>query len=139
MKHQAKFPTKDRSGETTAKGDLQMFALAGVAEDGSPILLGPDPASVLALEPAPERTEGLVAICKTYGPGGKKLAVLGYVGRDALTRVAATHSSNGDVVLGTGKAKLRLCADGRVRLEGEDVKLQSHGRMALRGAYINLN
>lgn len=137
MKHQAEFPTKDRTAEASATGELQMFALAGVTEDGAPILLGADPKTVMALEPAPADTEGVIAICKSFDGG--KLAVLGYVGRTEFAKVAAAQVVKGDVVLGTGKAKLRLTADGRVRLQANDVKLESHGRMVLNGAYINLN
>lgn len=137
MKHQAEFPTKDRTAKASASGELQMFALAGVTEDGAPILLGADPTTVMALEPAPEDTEGVIAICKTFDGG--KLAVLGYVGRKEFSKIAAAQVVNGDVVLGTGEAKIRLTADGRIRMQANDVKLESHGRMALVGAYINLN
>ena len=42
-------------------------------------------------------------------------------------------------MIGTGKAQIRLHPDGRVRIKAEDVTLDSAGRLALRGAFIDLN
>ena len=122
--------------EATPAGDLALVAVLGVLSDGGPLLAGRQADVVLTPLP-PGAATGLLAVCKPFGGG---LAVLGYVGRAEAVRAVGGLAGQGDhLSLGIGRAEIRLHADGRIRLRGTDVALEASGRMALTGAWIDLN
>lgn len=126
-------------GTPAADGTLDLIPVVDTAEDGTPILEGQTDGSVLALDPVPPGEQGaLLAVCKRMGTDGR-IAVLGYVPAAAAAVAAARVAGQGDIVLRTGRSMLRLTADGRVRIKADDMTLDSNGRLALSGAFIDLN
>jgi len=119
-------------------GDLVMRPVIGTTAEGLPLLAGVESGRVLDLStmsPAP----GQVAICRD---SRGHVAVLGYVGAAQLQAASrAVHLPDGDgwLTIGFEKAQIRLHPDGRVRIKAEDIALDSSGRMALHGAWIDLN
>ncbi|HRK42233.1 MAG TPA: hypothetical protein PLH11_04245 [Gemmobacter sp.] len=125
------------SAPTTAQpGDLVMRPVLGLVGD-APLLAGVDPAAILDLAHVPP-APGLIAVCRDMPD---RVVVLGYAGAAQVQLGAAqlVPDSDGWLVIGTGKAQIRLHPDGRIRLKAEDVTLDSAGRLGLRGAWIDLN
>lgn len=122
----------------TSASELCLHRVSGVTDRGTPRFDGVADARVLPLVPLPAVPEGMTAVCKPL-PGDEGLAVLGYLLPADLARAAAAAPVTGDLVLRTGRSELRLHADGRVRLRADDVNVQSNGRLALAGAFIELN
>lgn len=119
-------------------GDLVMRPVLGIAADGCALLGGVAANIILDLAHAPP-APGLIAICRDTPT---HVAILGYVEAAQARGVAgidAAHDDDGWMVIGTGKAQIRLHPDGRVRIKAEDVTLDSSGRLGLRGAWIDLN
>ncbi|SOC04350.1 hypothetical protein SAMN05877809_103181 [Rhodobacter sp. JA431] len=123
-----------------ATTDLLLRPVLGRAGTGCPLLVGVLPETeILDLAPQVTPVPGQIAVCRDL-PG--KVVVLGYVGAAAVRAVAQAQTSPSDdgwLEIGTGKAQIRLHPDGRVRIKAEDVTLDSAGRLALRGAFIDLN
>lgn len=136
MKHQQEISAATVERQDT--GELRLYPVLGADDAGTPFLMNaPAGTALVVLEPMTGPAEGRAAVCKPFGDN--QLAVLGYVGTDDIARAAALTPGPREVVLGTGKAKLRLTADGRVRIEAEDVQLKAHGRLKLAGARVDLN
>lgn len=115
-------------------GDLALHPVLSRRADGTPELAGAE--ALMTLSPLPEDCAGLVAVCKAQGNG---VVVLGYVDAAAVAQAAQSRPQDDWLVIGTGKSRIRLHPDGRVRIEAQDVAVESSGRMALRGAWIDLN
>ena len=119
-------------------GDLVMRPVLGLTQSGGPILAGVAAEVILDLAQVPPAT-GLIAICRDLPD---RVVILGYVGAAqarAVTMPETVTGADGWLVIGTGKAQIRLHPDGRVRIKAEDVTLDSAGRLGLRGAWIDLN
>jgi hypothetical protein len=130
-------PALDAVAPPSHATDLQLRPVLSVAPGGTVVFADVSQgAEILDLAPAPPAA-GMIAVCCDL-PG--RLVVLGYVGAQAVRAVAqACPADDGWLVIGTGKAQIRLHPDGRVRVKAEDVTLDSAGRLALRGAFIDLN
>lgn len=143
MKHQKDFisaQTDISSLDRAAKTSLTLHAVTGIGPDGAPELEGAAGRTVVALEPAPLLADSLVAVCKPFGPGLGQLAVLGYLSPSQIAAQAAKAPQvETDIVLRAGRSELRLHADGRIRIKGDDVRFEANGRMGLAGAFIELN
>lgn len=114
-----------------------MHPVLGVTPEGEPVL--PVSGAVLTLECIPKGDPSQwIAVCKTTHPHGH-LIVLGFVSRKKVENLASQRPVGNDVIVGTEKAQIRLTPDGRVRIHGEDIKVEARGRMALGGATIDLN
>lgn len=114
-----------------------MRPVLGLTAVGGPVLGGVTASSVLDLAHIPAAS-GLIAICRDTAT---QVVVLGYVGASQTRAVGVDGATDDDgwLVIGTGKAQIRLHPDGRVRIKAEDVTLDSAGRLGLRGAWIDLN
>lgn len=124
---------------SSSDGTLDLIPVVDTAEDGTPILEGQSGGSVLALDPVPEGAQGaLLAVCKRMGTDGR-LAVLGYVPAATAVLAGGRVAGTEEIVLRTGRSMLRLTPDGRIRIKAEDVTVDSNGRLALSGAFIDLN
>ena len=124
---------------SSADGTLDLIPVIDSEADGTPILEGQTDGSVLALDPVPDRSDGaLLAVCKRMGTDDR-IAVLGYVPAAAAAVAGARVAGLGDIVLRTGRSMLRLTPDGRIRIKADDMTLDSNGRLALSGAFIDLN
>lgn len=131
------------------RGDLRMRPVLGLSQSGGPLLAGVAQFPILDLaQVAP--AAGLIAVCRDTPD---QVVVLGYVGamearaatvppvapQGAPSTVAGEIDADGWLVIGSGKAQIRLHPDGRIRIKAEDVTLDSGGRLGLRGAWIDLN
>jgi hypothetical protein len=140
VKHDNQFPTpKALSSSGKSDGSLALFPVLAVDVTGTPVLGTATPMTVVAIETAPPEACGMIAVCKPFGPDGSQLAVLGYLSADQISAVSGAKPQDRDLILRAGRAELRLHTDGRVRLTGDSVTIESNGRMALAGAYIELN
>lgn len=134
MKHELLF---DPLPDDPYPHGLVLYPVLGVTEEGVPVL--PIASKTLVLDQIPsDDPSNWIAVCKTTSPQGQ-LVILGYVSRNAAAAAAGKKPEEDDVVIGTEKAQIRLTSDGRVRIYGEDVKVEARGRMALDGATIDLN
>lgn len=123
--------------EKPLNAGLELLPIMGVSAQGAPILPGVKQSALTVIEPLPpSRTSGF-AVCKSFGEN--QIAVLGYLDHDAVVAAHATQTTPDQVTIRNGKSAIHLHADGRVWIEGEDVKITSHARLALDGAYIELN
>jgi hypothetical protein len=113
---------------------LILLPVVAFATDGTPVLH--DARAVLAVAAAPDMGERWVAVCKAFGAG--QLAVLGYVSAAQIAGLTGAAPVQ-DLILRAGRAELRLHADGRVRMTGDDVLVEAQGQVALSGATIALN
>ncbi|MFV0473944.1 MAG: hypothetical protein ACK5MQ_07010 [Pikeienuella sp.] len=143
MKHQTDFASEQAAispAERLASANLALHAVTGIRPDGTPELEGAAGRRVVALEPAPLLADSLIAVCKPFGSDMEQLAVLGYLSPSQLvTQVVKAPQVETDIVLRAGRSELRLHADGRIRIKGDDVKFEANGRMGLTGAFIELN
>ena len=114
--------------------ELILLPVVAFATDGSPVLR--DARAVLAVAGVPEMGQPWVAVCKAFGTG--QLAVLGYVSGAQIAGLTGALPAQ-DLILRAGRAELRLYADGRVRIVGDDVKVEAQGNLGLIGATIALN
>jgi hypothetical protein len=117
-----------------AHDELILLPVLAFATDGTPVLQDARP--VLSVAGAPDMGQPWVAVCKAFGAG--QLAVLGYVGLAQIAALTGTRPAT-DLILRAGRAELRLHADGRVRVKGDDVLVEAQGHVALSGATIALN
>ncbi len=140
MKQDFDFRPADSPPDASASdGTLDLIPVIDTEADGTPILEGQTDGSVLALDPVPAGAQdGLLAVCKRMGTDGR-IAVLGYVPAAKAAVAGAKVAGLGDIVLRTGRSMLRLTPDGRVRIKADDMTLDSNGRLALSGAFIDLN
>lgn len=137
MQHMSSFDTIGATATTTDGSGLVLLPITGCDDAGRPQLAGAQ--SAMILDPMPQGDPcSYLAVCKHAQMDGR-LVVLGYVPlADAVVAVGAARPQQ-DIVIGTGKAQLRLTRDGRVRVTGEDVRMNARGRMRLGGATIDLN
>jgi hypothetical protein len=127
---------------TPPTGDLIMRPVIGLHE-GAPLLAGVDRDIVLDLGQVPP-APGLIALCRDKAG---QVVILGYVNAAQLAAqvqvqtagLVTAPDADGWLVIGTGKAQIRLHPDGRVRIKAEDITVESAGRLGLRGAWIDLN
>jgi hypothetical protein len=140
MKQDFEFrPAESPPDAPASDGTLDLIPVIESEADGTPILEGQTGGSVLALDPVPQGTDGaLLAVCKRMGTDGR-VAVLGYVPAATAAVAGARVAGLGDIVLRTGRSMLRLTPDGRIRIKADDMTLDSNGRLALSGAFIDLN
>jgi len=121
----------------------ETLILRAVTRDaaGRPALAGIEADACLFLDTPP--APGAIAVAKPMGDGSGRYAVLGCLapGEAAATPTAepAAPGLAPDLVFRNGRSELRLCADGRIRLKGDDLSADMLGRLALRGAFIDLN
>jgi hypothetical protein len=116
--------------------ELLLLPVVAFATDGTPVLQDALSRPVLAVAGMPTLGELWVAVCKPFGAG--QLAVLGYVGAAQIAGLTGARPVQ-DLILRAGRAELRLHADGRVRMTGDDVLVEAQGQVALSGATIALN
>ena len=136
MQHPSSFDT-DPPSDALRAGGLLLVAITGRRDDGGPILAGA--AQATALDPLPDGDPGTyLAVCKHAQMDGR-LIVLGYVPLAEAVVAVGKARPDQDITIGNGKAQIRLMADGRVRISGEDVRVGARGRMRLNGATIDLN
>ncbi|MGH1329262.1 MAG: hypothetical protein ACRBBK_00120 [Paracoccaceae bacterium] len=124
-----------------AEAGLHLAALS-VQKDGAIALADYPRAAVLMLEEPPAQAGGHMAVIKPVPDGSGRVVVLGFLALDALLRApfeAGKAVENQDIVLKSGRSELRLMADGRVRIKGDDLRFEANGRLGLRGAFIDLN
>jgi hypothetical protein len=99
-------------------------------------------AAVIMLEEPPLEAGAHMAVIKPVTDGSGRVVVLGFIALDELLRApfdAGKTVQNQDIVLKSGRSELRLMADGRVRIKGDDLRFEANGRLGLRGAFIDLN
>ena len=134
MKHELPFEVQRQD---PISGQLMLLPIQGRKDCGAPVLIGYDDA--LIMNPMPDGDPfSFLAVCKEAQMDGR-LVVLGYLSTAQIVSASVSQKQCGDVVIGTDKAQIRLTEDGRVRIKGDDVLLESRTRMALSGAYIDLN
>jgi hypothetical protein len=114
--------------------ELILRPVVAFATDGTPVLQDARPVMVVAA--VPDMGQQWVAVCKAFGTG--QLAVLGYVSAAQIAGLTGDAPAQ-DLILRAGRAELRLHADGRIRMMGDDVLVQAQGQVALSGATIALN
>jgi hypothetical protein len=118
--------------------DLVMRPVLGTDPNGVPMLAGVASTAILDLAQVPP-VVGLIAVCRDMPD---RVVVMGYVDAAqarAVATVQAKTDADGWLVIGTGRAQIRLHPDGRMRIKAEDITLDSAGRLGLRGAWIDLN
>lgn len=121
----------------TVSGGLLLLPVQKRQTCGSPLIKGHEDA--LALEPVPDGDPAsFLAVCKEAQMDGR-LVVIGYVSFSQIACAQTAAMEQGEIIFGTEKAQIRLTADGRIRIRGEDVLIESRTRMALSGASIDLN
>lgn len=104
---------------------------------GEPKLLTSKPTEVAYLVPAPtDQTQGF-AVVRPFGPG--RIAVLGYLSVGHIQNAVGMRPVGDWLEIRHGKAALRMNADGRIRVEGVDVRLEAQKTCALDAAEITLN
>ena len=158
VKRMSTHPQPPIADGATMPDDLALRFVTGV-RDGVPVLLGLEDRRVLVFERLADAAVGRMAVCRTPCNGEGLVVVLGCIDAAALpagppawpataqaTAPAAVAVQRGGagaedapVVLRSGKSSLTLHPDGRVRLEGADVRVEADGTTALRGAVIKLN
>lgn len=119
--------------------DLQLRPVLAVDADGRPVLAGSGSKPMLILSDAAVPVPGMIAVCKDISD---QIVVLGYAFPPKAVPAETGQvlpDEEGWVTLGCGKAQIRLHPDGRIRLKGQDVTIDSAGRLGLRGAWIDLN
>lgn len=130
-----------QSGDALVGTGLRLAALS-VQKDGSIALADFPRAAVLMLEEPPLETGAHMAVIKPVTDGTGRVVVLGFIALSELMRApfeAGISVQDQDIVLRSGRSELRLMADGRVRIKGDDVRFEANGRLGLRGAFVDLN
>lgn len=115
---------------------LHLYPVLGFDRAGHPVLAGVDPEMVVMLVGVPADVVGGFAACRPFG--GDRIAVLGFLPRGGASGAGKDHDQDW-LEIRHGKAAIRLCRDGRVRIEGDDILVNSEGAVALDGATVTLN
>ena len=121
----------------TETDEMQLIAWDGRTAKGQPCLILTAETEVAFLVDAPKTGLRGFAVTRPFGPG--RIAVLGYLSGSVVQRAAGLRMSGDWLELRHGKAALRLNRDGRVRMEGADVRVDAQGTLALDAAEIMLN
>ena len=118
---------------------LTLRLVESVGADGKPLLA--DCADKVVLAPAafPQNAAGSFAVC--LATDTKTLLVLGHLPASEIADALAFQPAHDErpLTLKCGRSELVLHPDGRVRITGDDVVVQSNGLMGLRGAIVELN
>jgi hypothetical protein len=134
MKYDPRLSPSVLFAPTATPDELVLLPVMAFATDGTPVLQ--DARAVLVVAGAPDMGQPWVAVCKPFGNG--QLAVLGYVSAAQIAGLTGDAPAQ-DLILRAGRAELRLHADGRIRMVGDDVLVEAQGQVALSGATIALN
>lgn len=130
-----------KTGAELGASGLRLAALQR-DEDGAVVLADFPRAAVLMLEEPPKDEGAHMAVIKPVADGSGRVVVLGFIALSEVLRApfeAGKADQNQDIVLKSGRSELRLMADGRVRIKGDDLRFEANGRLGLRGAFIDLN
>ena len=130
---------------TSGTGAVRLALIRAVNADGSVELVGSD-RTVLVATRLDEQAIGSFAVCLDLDGDLPVTVVIGAVGMaemfSALQDATDFNKNRGDaepIVFRTGRSQLVLQPDGRIRIKGDDVKVESLGRMKIEGAVIDLN
>ncbi len=147
MKHDISARLLSSPQPIKAKSGADRFGLhliLDISASGVPTVAGIDPARVMTGNPFAEDAVGCLAIGMELAAG--PVLLIGHVPFDAIARAlsqGATHTaqttSEKPLSLKCGRSELRLYPDGRIRILGDDVSIEALGRMALKGAAVELN
>lgn len=125
---------------------LSLHLVSRVTETGQAIFENEPDANVICLCQLDQSAVGHIAVCRRMVAQTTTIVLFGLVDFSALASVTsafravdAPPSSSEPLVIGHGRSRLTLHANGVIELEGDDVTLSSRGRMAVQGAYIDLN
>lgn len=131
--------------EAAAAGDrFGLHLILEVSASGVPTVAGIDPARVMTGNPFAQDAVGCLAIGMELAAG--PVLLLGHVPFDAIARAfsqgavkTANNAPEKPLSLKCGRSELRLYPDGRIRILGDDVSIEALGRMAMKGAVVELN
>lgn len=117
---------------------LHLFTVLGFDDCGVPQLHKAPPVGIV-IASCPVGLSSPVAVCRI--DAGGRVIVLSYASSPARNPTAPEGVAVQDdcVTIGIGQSQLFLHADGRIRIEGADIRIDAHGRLCLGGAYIDLN
>jgi hypothetical protein len=147
MKHHlslgASEPLASGEDKTQAALPLSLHLIESVAQSGEVRLVGCEGRPVLCLQSFGDDTIGSFAVCTQMNGNPTALVVLGHVPISSIALALADERSLSQaakpLVLKCGRSQLQLHPDGRVRITGDDIIVESNGRMGLRGAVVDLN
>lgn len=123
--------------------NIRLVPVTATTDDGSPVLVGNTSAALSAVR-VTEDDVGSLAVCLDINAQAPLTFVLGVVTIEATISAlqSAQPAQQGGakpLVLKCGRSQIALHPDGRVRIKGDDVRLESMGRMKIQGAVVDLN
>ena len=123
---------------------FNLHLVLAVSPEGIPTVAGIDPARVMTSHAFGQEAVGRLAIGMQLPIG--TVLLIGHVPFDTIVHAfsQAAESATPAITqvplsLKCGRSELRLYPDGRVRILGDDVSIEAFGRMALKGAVVELN
>lgn len=151
MKHELSLSTstlltqvRDRTGTTLP---LVLHLIKAVSANGDVQLANCGGRPVLCPQKFTHDVVGSFAVCVEMDGTSTALLVLGHLPLEAMATALAGNSTTGPtgsqqiqpITLKCGRSQLQLHPDGRIRITGDDIIVESNGRAALRGAIVDLN
>ena len=122
---------------------LSLHLIESVAQSGEVRLVGSEGRPVLCLSSFGDDAVGNFAVCTQMNDSSAALVVLGHISITSIALALADERSVSQparpLVLKCGRSQLQLHPDGRIRITGDDIIVESNGRMGLRGAVVDLN
>lgn len=133
--------------EVSPRGSVRLAMVRTVDANGTLELVGFEAAQVLSNVKVGAEAAGSFAVCMDLTDQGNLCVVLAIIGIDdligALRDATAFNAARGKdvkpLIFQVGRSQLALHPDGRIRIKGDDVQIEAHGRMKLEGAVIDLN
>ncbi|MGV1755017.1 hypothetical protein [Agrobacterium sp. CG674] len=131
--------------EVASRADqFGLYLILAVSASGVPTVAGIDPSQVMTGNPFSQDAVGCLAIGMELAAG--PVLLIGHVPFDAICRAfsqgaaqTANTAPEKPLSLKCGRSELRLYPDGRIRILGDDVSIEALGRMAMKGAVVELN
>lgn len=133
--------------EISPNSNIRLAMVRAVHASGTLELVGFEAAQVLSNVKVGAEAAGSFAVCMDLTDQGNLCVVLAIIGIDdligALRDATAFNGARGKnakpLIFQAGRSQLALHPDGRIRIKGDDVQIEAHGRMKLEGAVIDLN
>lgn len=108
-------------------------------QSGVPELEGFGNHRVLALQWFDGGAAGRLAVCCIPHNAEDMVVVLGILAPNVTSEPAPPGDAQSPVELRSGRSAIALHPDGRVRITGDDVRVESNGVATVRGAVVKLN
>jgi len=122
---------------------LSLYLIESVTQDGEVRLTHSEDKQILCLQKFDRDVAGNFAVCTQMNGNSAALVVLGHISISSIALALADErpvlQPARPLVLKCGRSQLQLHPDGRIRITGDDIIVESNGRMGLRGAVVDLN